>query len=118
MASRTVYVGDNSPHILLQVTDETFVAGDGTTVLNLTGDSIEVQFIGKNFEFSNDGTAIWPATADPNGVNFWNCSYTFAPNDTSEVDIYQIFVTTTNDGAVTTYATGDTLTVKPFPVPA
>jgi hypothetical protein len=112
-----MWVGDNSPGVHLQVTDETY-EGTQETVLNLTGDTIEVQFIGTDFEFSGDGAVIWPATVDPNGVNFWNCSYTFAEGDTAYADTYAIFVTTTNDGNVTTYATGDTLTIKAFPVTA
>lgn len=117
MASRTVYVGDNSPIDFFQVTDETFV-NTQDSVLDLTGATIDVQYIGREFEFSGSGTAIWPATVDPDGVHFWNCSYAFAPDDTSEPDTYAIFITTTKSGAVTTYPTGDTLTVVPFPVPA
>lgn len=117
MANRTVYVGDNAPDDLFQITDETF-EGTISTVLNLTGDTINVQYIGALFEFSGAGAAIWPATADPDGVHFWNCSYTFGDTDTAHADVYNIFVTTTDSGDVTTYATGDTLTVKAFPVPA
>lgn len=116
MADRFVYVGDNSPDDLFQVTDETFV-DTVDTVLNLTGCTLDVKYIGDDFEFSGDGYPIWPATIDPDGKHFWNAGYGFAVDDTSEPDIYEIFITVTDtDGGVTTYPTGDTLTVKAFPV--
>jgi hypothetical protein len=118
MADRTVFVGDSAPDDLFQVTDETF-ENTVETVLNLTGDTIEVKYIGAQFEFSGAGTSIWPATPDPDGEHFWNCSYAFAVDDTSEADVYTIFIVVTDtDGGITTYATGDTLTVRALPVPA
>lgn len=117
MANRIVYVGDTDPAVMLQVEDS-------TGVLNLSSaTSIEVQFIGANFEFSGTGTPIWPATPDPGGSGLqFNCSYAFAADDTSEVDKYAVFVVVTwstgSPDQIETFPTSDTLTVLALPVPA
>lgn len=113
MANRPVTVGDTYPDVLFQVKDE-------TGILNLsTAAAILVKFIGLDFEFSGSGLAIQPATADPNGVNFWNLHYIFATGDTAAADGYTPYVTVTwSAGKIQTFTTTDTLTVKSLPVPA
>lgn len=114
-----MYVGDIPTDDLFQVTDETFDGKTGSTVLNLTGHTLEIQYRGKLYEFSGPGYPIWPAQADPNKKNFWNSGYTYAADDCSQPDVYQIFIKDTDpDGHVITIATGDTLTVATLPSPA
>lgn len=118
--NRTVFVGNVPTDDLFQVTDETFNAKTGgSTVLNFTGTTILVEYIGKAFEFSGPGYPIWPAQADPNKTNFWNVGYTFAADDCSKADIYSVFITVTDAaGHSDTYAVDGTLTVSALPVPS
>jgi hypothetical protein len=111
--NRVMYCGDSYPAALLQIQDE-------TGVLNLTAaDSVEVQWLGADFEFSGPGLAIWPAEADPNGSSHWNLSYAFASGDTANADVYTPYVVVTwSTGEIETFPTSDTLTVMAFPVPA
>ena len=115
-----MYIGDTAPAALFQVTDETFNETIGT-VLNLsTATALQTKFIGATHSF-NGGvtTAIWPATADPDGIHFWNCQYAFAASDLTTADVYQIFVIVTLSAGppaqVETFALTDTLTVEALP---
>lgn len=109
-----MYTGDTNPAALFQVSDE-------TGVLNLSSaTSITVKFIGASFNFSGAGTPIWPATPDPGGTGLeWNCSYSFAAMDTSELDTYQIFIvvewSTGSPNQIETFPTSDTLKVVALP---
>lgn len=114
MASRSMYVGDTNPSAFFQVSDS-------TGVLNLSSATlITVKFLGATFTFSGTGTPIWPATPDPGGSGLdFNCSYAFAANDTSEIDVYQVFIvvewSTGSPNQIETFPTSDTLTVKALP---
>jgi hypothetical protein len=105
-----MYVGDSYPDARFQVSDE-------TGVLNLSSaESILVEFIGKAYQFSGDGSAVWPATADPDGLHFWNLTYEFASGDTANADVYQPFIVVTwSSEEIETFATGDRLTVLALP---
>ena len=111
MATRTVYIGDTFPAVLLQVSDETLAVSGP---LNLsTASSITVDFVGKKGTFTSPGTAIWPPQSDPDGVHKWNLLAPLVAGDTAVADTYDIFVVVTwPTNNVQTFPCTDQLIVK------
>ena len=112
MASREIYTGDTYPPIKLQVSDE-------TGLLDLTTASgLQAIFDGARFSFSGTATAIDPPEVDPDGIHTWNCQFVPTAVNTSQADVYNIFIKVMWSALnIETFATGDTLTILPAPTP-
>ena len=90
---RFMKVGATYPALRGMATDETGAALNLSTALEL--DMMAISPTHTIVAVPGNTTAIWPATADPDGVHFWNWQYTWAVGDTVQAGVYNVYLKVT-----------------------